>query len=197
MNKYDRLARVYDTRWSTYIHESIQRTVTHLALRRGQTLLDVGCGTGELLSLLGDIEEISLVGVDPSVAMLDVARAKVPSARFLEGTAEQIPVESGSIDWLVSTSLLHYVRDPFAARKEFRRVLRPGGTLVLTDWSGDFLTTRLQARWSRAVDPAFRHLYSAIELQALLVAGGFDVTVETYKINWWWGLLTAVAVKPA
>ena len=195
--KYDALARRYDRRWSFYIRESIRRTLEHVALQPGQTLLDVGCGTGRLLAEVSTREPGAvLIGVDPSANMLEAARSRVPSTvRLLPGTAEVIPVDSGAVDWLVSTSVFHYVQDPFAARREFRRVLRPGGTLVLTDWSTDFPTMRAQARWSKATETAVRHVYSAMELQALLVAGGFDVTVDTYKINWYWGLMTVRAVR--
>ena len=194
--KYDALARRYDRRWSFYIRESIRRTLARVDLKPGQTLLDVGCGTGQLLADAGAAApDAHLIGVDPSPKMLERARSRVPAARIIEGSAEAIPVDSGSVDWLVTTSVFHYVQDPFAARREFRRVLRPGGTLVLTDWSADFATTRLQARWSTTTDSAVRHVYSAMELQALLIAGGFDATVDTYKINWYWGLMTARAVR--
>jgi ubiquinone/menaquinone biosynthesis C-methylase UbiE len=194
--KYDAVAARYDARWSFYVRESIGRTLAHLNPRTGHRVLDVGCGTGQLL---GEVAArwpgTSLVGIDPSPRMLQQAKARVPSAHLVLGTAESLPAESASVDWLVTTSAFHYVRDPFVARREFRRVLRPGGTLVLTDWSADFLTTRLQARWSKATDRRFQRIYTAIELQAILVAGGFDVTVETYKISWYWGLLTARARK--
>ena len=197
MNKYDRLARRYDRRWASYLRESIGRTLADVAIQPGQTLLDVGCGTGQLLV---DVHKSApgalLRGVDPSERMLAVARMRLPDDVVLtRGEAERLPIDSASVDWLVTTSAFHYVRDPFVARREFRRVLRPGGTLVLTDWSAEFLTTRLQARWSKATDAAFQRIYTALELQAILVAGGFDVTVETYKINWYWGLMTARAVK--
>ena len=194
--KYDRLAHRYDARWPSYISKSVQRTLAHVKPRPGERLLDVGCGTGELLAAIARQDSgATLIGVDPSPAMLAVAREKLPAASFLEGTAESIPVESSSVDWLVTTSAFHYVADPLSARREFRRVLRPGGTLVLTDWSADFVTMRLRARWSKLLDPAIRHVYTAIELQALLVAAGFYVRVETYKLNWYWGLMTVHAVK--
>jgi ubiquinone/menaquinone biosynthesis C-methylase UbiE len=196
LNKYDRLAASYDRRWSTYIRESLARTLAQVALKPGQVLLDVGCGTGQLLAqIAATVPDAILIGVDPSEAMLAVAHGRVPRATLMTGTAESLPVESASVDWLVTTNAFHYVREPFAARREFRRVLRPGGTLVLTDWSADFLTTRLLARWAKATDPAFRHVYTALELQAILVASGFDVSVETYKINRWWGLMTVRAVR--
>ena len=188
----------YDLRWPRYIRESLRHTFDRIELHPRQQLLDVGCGTGQLLAAArARAPEAHLAGLDPSQAMLDVARRRVsPSIGLIRATAEAIPVRSGTVDWLVMTSVLHRVRDPLAARREWRRVLRPGGTLVLTDWCEDFPTMRLQARWSRLTDRAFRHMYSALELQALLIAGGLDVvSIDRYKISWRWGLMTATAVK--
>jgi ubiquinone/menaquinone biosynthesis C-methylase UbiE len=199
LNKYDRLARIYDARWAFYIRESLRHTLDRIVVQPGDLLVDVGCGTGQLLAATcAQMPAARHVGIDVSMPMLGSARARLPSTvKLIQGSAEALPLESASVDWLVSTSAFHYLCDPFAARREFRRVLRPGGTLVLTDWSADFLTMRLQARWSKATDRAVRHVYSALELQAILVAGGFDVAVDTYKINWYWGLMTARAVKSA
>jgi ubiquinone/menaquinone biosynthesis C-methylase UbiE len=198
----DRLASAaahqYDSRWPRYIRESLRHTFRCIELHPGQQLLDVGCGTGQLLAAAhARTPEARLAGLDPSSAMLDVARRRVsPATTLMRAAAEAIPVRSGTVDWLVMTSVLHRVRDPLAARREWRRVLRPGGTLVLTDWCEDFLSMRLQARWSRLTDRAFRHMYSALELQALLIAGGLEpVSLDRYKINWHWGLMTATAVK--
>jgi ubiquinone/menaquinone biosynthesis C-methylase UbiE len=191
-------AQRYDSRWPRYIRESLRHTFDRIDLQPGQRLLDVGCGTGQLLAgAHAHTPDAILTGIDPSRSMLGVARRRVPdSVALLQASAEAVPVRSGSVDWLVMTSVLNRVHDPVATRRECRRVLRPGGTLVLTDWCDDFLTMRLQARWSRLTDRAFRHIYSALELQAFLIAGGLEVvSLERYKINWHWGLMTAVAVK--
>jgi ubiquinone/menaquinone biosynthesis C-methylase UbiE len=195
--KYDRLARRYDRRWAFYLRESIRHTLAQVALQPHQRLLDVGCGTGRLLAdVHASLPSASLVGVDLSTRMLGMARARLPRGiDLIQGAAEHLPIAGSSVDWLVTSSAFHYVTDPFAARREYRRVLRPGGTLVLTDWCADYPTMRLQARWSRATDPAFRRIYTALELQAILVAGGFDVAVDIYKISWYWGLLTVRATK--
>ena len=191
-------ARQYDSRWPWYIRESLRHTLGRIELHPGQQLLDVGCGTGQLLAAAHErCPEARLAGIDPSTNMLDIASRRLsPAIGLMRATAEAVPIRSGTVDWLVMTSVLHRVRDPLAARREWRRLLRPGGTLVLTDWCEDFLSMRLQARWSRLTDRSFRHMYSALELQALLIAGGLEiVSFDRYKINWHWGLMTATAVK--
>ena len=196
MSKYDRLARRYDRRWASYLHASLGHTLAQIQLRDGQTVLDVGCGTGQLLATLAaTTPAATFIGVDASREMLRVAQSRVQRGRFIRGAAEQLPIASGSVDWLVTTSVFHYVSDPFAARREFRRVLSPGGTLVLTDWSADYLTTRLLARWSRVFDPDIRHVYTPIELQAIFGAAGFDVKVENYEVGRGWGLMTMKATR--
>lgn len=197
-SKYDRLASTYDARWDTYGRSSVRQTLVEATVRPDEVVLDVGCGTGRLLAAVdAAVRGAMLIGVDPSAAMIELAARRLGgAARLLLGVAEEIPVRSGSVDWLFNTSMFHDVRDPFAARREFRRVLRPGGTLVLTDWCADFRVTRLQAGMVGVGGPGLRHVYGALEMQALLVAGGLEVLeITRFKATWCWGLMTVRARK--
>src|SRR4030095_10399219 len=76
-------------------------------------ILDVGCGTGRLLRKLGERwPGAQLLGVDPNEEMISVARRIMPSASFHVGTAESIPIDSTSIDLVVSSISLHHWADP-------------------------------------------------------------------------------------
>ena len=55
-----------------------------------------------------------------------------------EGWAEQLPFAAGQFDAVVSCNMFHYIRRPAEALREMRRVLRPGGRLIVTDWCDDF-----------------------------------------------------------
>ncbi|MEJ5988648.1 class I SAM-dependent methyltransferase [Ramlibacter sp. PS3R-8] len=103
-------------------------------LRPGMQVVDVGMGTGlvtrEILKITG--EPHRLVGVDPSPGMMEQARFdQAVDCRI--GRAEEIPVASGSADFLVMGYALRHVADFAAAAAEFRRVLRPGGRLLVLE----------------------------------------------------------------
>ena len=92
-------------------------------------VLDVGCGTGRLVGAL--IERgADASGVDPSPAMLAVARRKLPNATFLEGRAERLPFAADSFDRVVFSLVVHLV-DRSAAFAEAHRVLASGGRLAV------------------------------------------------------------------
>jgi ubiquinone/menaquinone biosynthesis C-methylase UbiE len=94
--------------------------------------LDVGCGTGRVTAMLCQLGH-RVVGVDPSEAMLDRARAKELPATFRVGSFDALPAEDSSVDLVTSTLALTHVTDLGPPIAEFARVLRPDGVLVTTD----------------------------------------------------------------
>jgi ubiquinone/menaquinone biosynthesis C-methylase UbiE len=102
----------------------------HLARRRGLVegadVIDIGCGTGLSSSPLLD-RGARVVGVDPDQAMLDRAEVALGArARFVLGSAEELPLADASADLVVSAQAAHWFREPHAT-SEIQRVLRPGG----------------------------------------------------------------------
>ncbi|MEV4319752.1 class I SAM-dependent methyltransferase [Actinocrispum sp. NPDC049592] len=113
-----------------------QEMITLAGLRDGHKVLDVGCGTGNLLRLTGKLHPgVELSGLDPDPKMLVRARRKVRGARLDRGFAQELPYADGSFDRVFSSLMLHHLdsasKDELLA--EVRRVLRPDGLLVLAD----------------------------------------------------------------
>jgi len=200
LTEYARLAPRYDTKWSWFIESSTRETLRRLTLRSTDRVLDVGCGTGDLLrQLRGSHPGARLVGVDPAPEMLDVARQKLPATVELKSAwADRLPYADDSFDVVVSCNALHHMRDPVAALIEMRRVLRDGGDLVLTDWCADYLACRIRDAYRRLASPAHVKVYRGEDCLRLLKEAGFPhADVDRYKIGASWGLMTVVAAKVA
>lgn len=196
-DEYDRLAGDYDSRWAHYIAESTRETVQRLVLAPEDRLLDVGCGTGVLLERVrAEWPTARAVGVDLSFGMLGRARERgIEAVSLVRGDVGALPFSASCFDVVVSNSALHYWPDASAALREVTRVLRPGGRLVITDWCGDFLTCRALGGFLRLTGRAHERSYRSDECVALLEDAGYTVTLQRFKIDWFWGMMTACAVR--
>ena len=125
--------------WTLGLHRLWKRqAIERCALRPGERVLDVATGTGDLAFLeaaaVGSPGRV--VAVDSCVPMLDVARRRNGGAvDFREGDAMNLPFPDASFDVVTISFGLRNVADRDRALREFRRVLRPGGRLMVLDFS--------------------------------------------------------------
>jgi len=196
--EYAKAAEHYDEKWAFYVEATTRETLKRLPMTPAARVLDVGCGTGELLRRLrARYPDAVLAGLDPVAEMLAVAKDKLSGKEDLRtGYADALPWSAGAFDMVVSCNMFHYISHPVEALREMGRVLRPGGSLVLTDWCDDYLACRVCNLYLRLTNRAFYKTYRQAECLELLHAAGYrDVTIERYKISWLWGLMTAVVKK--
>jgi ubiquinone/menaquinone biosynthesis C-methylase UbiE len=197
--EYAKAAQRYDEKWAFYVEATTRETLRRLPMTPTARVLDVGCGTGELLRRLrAKYPAAVLAGLDPVAEMLAVAGDKLSGQEDLRvGYADSLPWHAGTFDVVVSCNMFHYITHPVDALQEMARVLRPGGALVLTDWCDDYLACRICNFYLRLTNRAFYKTYRQAECQALLRRAGFShVQIERYKISWLWGLMTAVVTIP-
>jgi ubiquinone/menaquinone biosynthesis C-methylase UbiE len=150
------------------------------ALRLRDRVLEIGCGTGSLLvRIKGAHPDVTVVGLDPDPKALARARSKARRAAAAvgldQGFGDQLPYPDASFDRVFSSFMFHHL--PMAEKeptlREVRRVLKPGGRLILLDFAGPdsdphgFLPRRLHASHRLADNAENRVL-------ALMRAAGFN-----------------------
>ena len=130
--QYDRINRILSLGSGAWYRRQALRGA---GLRQGDRVLDVATGTGlvarEAARLTGD--PALVLGLDPSPGMLAEARRSLASP-MLQGRAEQLPLADASIDFLSMGYGLRHIADLPTVFAEFRRVLRPGGRLLLLEF---------------------------------------------------------------
>jgi len=105
-----------------------------LALTREMALLDVGCGSGLFCELATNVGS-SVMGLDASSALLDLARRHVSHATFFEGEMEELPFVEKTFDVLTALNSLQHAASPLRALVDARRVLKRGGRLAIAAWA--------------------------------------------------------------
>lgn len=142
---------------------------------KGETLLDLGCGNGNLLTRLMRCG-FALTGADLSEAMIERARQRLDGyAELIVADAGYLPFPADAFDVLVCNASFHHYPDPEAALKEMHRVLRPGGTLLIGEC---YMPQPLRAAMNvlkRFSPDGDHHFYGRRELSSLLEVHGFAI----------------------
>jgi arsenite methyltransferase len=173
------LAETYD-RLSDMQFEGGKRLLERLGLKSGDRVLDVGCGTGRLARWIASRVGPggSVVGIDPLVERITLARANAAGVSFEVGQAESLGAfADASFDAVCMSAVFHWVSDKAKALAEVRRVLRPGGRLGVTTIPRELLGASTVTTVCGAV--LGQSPYAArVDLSALAVASRGQTTTE-------------------
>ena len=198
--QYDNMASWYDRRWQSYINKTLAICWQWSQISEADKVLDVACGTGELAKLIlehNPTQQIS--GIDLSANMLQQAREKCQAyskVEFQQATANKLPFDNESFDLVFCVSAFHYFDKPLLALSEIERVLKPKGKLVILDWCRDFLSVKAIDIGLKIFDRAYRGCYTQLELHQLLTEAELTIVkADKFKIDWWWGMAIATAIK--
>ncbi len=192
-------ARFYEQLWGNFTNITIERTIEALGLNlpsaqnREVKILDIGCGTGELEKRIASrYPGVRIVGVDSSSEMLAKARQKLrgkEEVSFQLGDANsRLPFAGESFNSVVSSNCFHYFVQPSTFLEEAGRVLKPGGSLVIEDFTvhGNYFWPIFE-KILHLVDRQHQKTYSLKELKALLVSADFAIEeAGTFKIDRFW-----------
>lgn len=167
--------------------------VRSAALRPGERVLDLGCGTGNA-ALLAAEQGAHVTGVDPAMRLLEVARTRAMDqggdVEFRAGDAASVPLEDASVDVVVSVFAVIFAPDAHAAAAEMARVLTTNGRIVLSAWvpggalsemNGVAAETVRQAIGAAAGPQPFPW-HDLDSLSALLTPYGFLVDLDEQRL---------------
>ncbi len=137
----------------------------------GRRVLELGCGPGRYVAMIGSMG-FEVVGVDPAwFETWDMVR-RAGNVTLLDGVkAERLPFDDGSFDHVCCLGALLYFDDVGEALAEMRRVLKPGGRMVVRSINKNNLYTR---RSGVKLDPASKNLYSLEDMRSLFRDVGFE-----------------------
>lgn len=140
----------------------------------GSRILEVGCGGGAFLSFL-EARGHRAVGVDVLEEAVRLATRAAPRSTVLRADASRLPFPDAHFDRLVSHHLVEHLEDIGGALREWRRVLQPGGVLVVCTPNRLYPSPRIFE------DPGHVHLYDRRELEGAVSECGFLVT-ESFTV---------------
>jgi ubiquinone/menaquinone biosynthesis C-methylase UbiE len=201
-------AQHYNTRWHTYTARTLEETLVMIdmsALRsiqkrlgRCPRVLDVACGTGILLQrLLAQLPDVEVYGVDVSedmlaqaqIALKDLPNVHLERVKIGAGETANLPYAQETFDLITCTNALHDMTVPTRMLAELRRLLAPGGQLVVEDFAPReprfFWAAFEWLLWQLEGSPV--HAYTLPEAQSLCQQAGLRVlSWKVFKIDWLW-----------
>ena len=186
IREFTEAARAYDSDHAgiyEMCRDDYPQMLAELEKEPFDAVLDVGCGTGAVLALLHEkYPDRRYVGLDLTPEMIEVARTKVaPGMEFVVGDAENLPFDEASFDAVLCSNSFHHYPNPAAFLAGALRVLRPGGRLILRDYtSSDFvvwLMNHVELPLARLVDHGDVRVLRQREFVELAQAAGFEVLV--------------------
>ena len=159
---FDLWAETYDDENNPLLRLEERTLESLLPSLEGAHVLDAGCGTGRWLRRFEQRGTASLLGVDPSSAMLKRAsRTLLTATRLIRGVCTSLPAQDAACDLIVSSFVLAYMEEISTFASECARVLKPGGFVLLSDMHP---ATAAERQWTRG----FTRQGSRVNLEATL-----------------------------
>jgi ubiquinone/menaquinone biosynthesis C-methylase UbiE len=165
-----------------HAHRLRDLTVANALLQPGENVLDVGCGTGGVTipAKVRIGKDGKVTGIDPALEMIGIARRKAQRAGieidFRVGVIESLPFPNETFDVVTSSLMMHHLPEPLRVKgvAEIRRVLKPGGRLLIADMMRPSKSSLKRFFTSLALHHGHRMQFGIEDLPELLKGAGFE-----------------------
>lgn len=177
-------------------------------VKNGDKILDLGCGAGRLYQLFDGLQ-VEYIGVDISEGQIKIAQEQYPHNTYIIAEMGKLPLPDASFDSIFCIAAFHHLPDVdtrIGALEEMKRVLKPGGMVIMTNWNIDsswwkkkveqgkykILGDRdVEVPWKdnsgKVLGERYYHGFTQIELQTLFETVGFHVLNQYITRNAQWG----------
>ena len=177
---WSELADLWVRTWAGFTEPARRVVADRTGIGPGKRVLDLGCGSGELLALAAS-RGAAVAGIDAAEPMIAIARYRNPDADLRVGDIERVPWPDGGFDVVTAFNSIQYAADRSAALREARRVTRAGGYVAVCAWGADELceveavAIALEALADPDPPPRGRRLGEHGVLEQLLPAAGLSI----------------------
>lgn len=191
------LTKLYDPYSRLLFNKVFEKIVTTIPFQASQSLLDIGCGPGNLLLKIGKShQDLKLTGIDIDPELLKIAYKKlksISSIKLIQTSATQLPFNNEIFDIIVTTLVLHHLdtEQKQQAIKEMYRVLKTNGTL----WCFDFgPSTNL---FAKIIMKVFRHIEKIDDnISGKIIQMLQETGFQELKTQWnTYGIFTLLSAK--
>ena len=131
---YDKKAGHYNDTFDGKFTEKFKALLlANMDIKENDSVLDVGCGNGTLLSKLAEAKAISGFGIDISLQMIENAKLRYPEFQFAVSSCEKMPFPDNMMDTITVCAAFHHFPDVNAFASEAKRLIKQGGSLYIAE----------------------------------------------------------------
>jgi len=171
---YNEISKLYDDVRDADL-KAIEFLITSTPLNEKSKILEIGCGTGNYLSLLEMLTKAEVWGLDSSKGMLEKAREKTKTATLVQGDALELSeIPDGTFDLVYMVDVIHHIKDIGKMFQNIHRVLKAGGRIHIFSDSYQHIRNRLTTKYfPETLDAELSRYQDAPELMESLSQNSF------------------------
>ena len=183
IRKYDSIASDYDsTSNGRFTLQFKEKILSIFEAPDGGRVLDVGCGNGSLINAISKKRKIEAYGIDISPKMIEECRSRYNGVNFEVSTGERIAFADDYFDTITICCVLHHLNNPRKFFEEARRVVKPGGILIVGEpWSPILAKQILDYVISPLLRAGDNKTFTKKRLHRLFDEHGFSILPDSYE----------------